>query len=258
MINVVRKGGTNDINARLWWFLRNDNVDARNTFLEERAALSQNMFGGTVGGPLVRNKTFYFGAFQVFTNRAPANRNYQVPTAANRQGDLSNSPRQIFDPYSTRQGPDGNAVRDPFPGNLIPQSRLDQGFVHYLDQTVPMPVDLGTDLGNLNQRDTTGTSLDLWEYSGRVDHHFSDADTVFVRVSAQNSDRMGTGGRQGLVSFESPVTANDENGPATPNASDATRRPQEWSRGRKIGSRSLKLVLDRLRRTPIRCAPRPS
>ena len=64
-----------------------------------------------------------------------------------------------------------------------------------------MPVDLGTDLGNLNQRDTTGTSVDQREYSARVDHRFSDADTVFVRVSAQNSDRMGTGGRQGLVSF---------------------------------------------------------
>lgn len=64
-----------------------------------------------------------------------------------------------------------------------------------------MPVDLGTDLGNLNQRDTTGTSLGQWEYSGRVDHRFSDADTVFVRASAQNSDRTGTGGRQSQVSF---------------------------------------------------------
>ena len=125
VINVVSKGGTNDINARPWWFLRNDNLGARITFLDERAALSQNMFGGTVGGPLVRNKTLYFGAFQGFTNRARANRNYQVPTAANCQGDLSNSARQIFDPYLTRQGPDGNAVRDPVHGNVIPQSWLD-------------------------------------------------------------------------------------------------------------------------------------
>ncbi len=201
VINVVTKGGSNDINGRLWWFLRNDNLDARNTFLRERATLSQNMFGGTVGGPLVRNKTFYFGAFQGFTNRGPSNRNYQVPTAANRQGDLSSSSRQIFDPYSNRIGPGGNAIRDPFPDNRIPQSRLDQGFVQYLEQTVPMPVDLGTDLGNLNQRDTTGTSLDQYEYSARVDHRFSDTDTMFVRVSAQNNDSLRSAGRQGLTGF---------------------------------------------------------
>lgn len=115
VINVVSKGGTNDINGRLWWFLRNDNFDARNTFLRDKAALAHNLFGGTVGGPVVRNKTFYFGALQGLTNRTPANRNYQVPTSASRQGDVSNSARLIFDPYSTRIGPDGMRSGTPSP-----------------------------------------------------------------------------------------------------------------------------------------------
>ena len=201
VVNVVTKSGQNAVHGSAWWFLRNDNLDARNTFLRDKAALAQNMFGGTVGGPVVTNKTFYFGAFQGFTNRTPSNRNYQVPTDANLGGDLSNSTRQIYDPYSTRMGPDGSAVRDPFQGNRIPASRLDQGFLHYIQQTVPKPIDLGTDLGIFNQRDTTGTALDQYEYSGRVDHHFSQSDSAYVRVSGQVNDRIGSAGRQGLTSF---------------------------------------------------------
>lgn len=201
VVNVVTKSGQNAVHGSSWWFLRNDNLDARNTFLRDKAALAQNMFGATVGGPVVRNKTFYFGAFQGFTNRTPSNRNYQVPTDANLGGDLSNSTRQIYDPYSNRMGPDGSAVRDPFPGNRIPASRLDQGFLYYMQQTVPKPIDLGTDLGIFNQRDTTGTALDQYEYSGRVDHHFSQSDAAYVRVSGQLNDRIGSAGRQGLTSF---------------------------------------------------------
>ena len=201
VVNVVTKAGTNAVHGGLWAFHRNDNLDARDTFLRDKAALAQNMFGATIGGPIVKNRTFYYGAFQGFTNRTPANRNYRSPTAANRMGDISDSNRQIYDPYSNRTGPDGNAVRDPFPGNIIPQSRLDPGFVYYLEQTVPMPIDLGTDLGNLNQRDTTGTRLDQYEYSGRVDHRFSDADMAYVRWSAQSNERFGTAGRQNFESF---------------------------------------------------------
>ena len=201
VINVVTKSGSNEIHGSLWEFMRNDNLDARNTFLKDKAALAQNMFGATVGGPIVRNKTFFYGAFQGFTNRGPANRNYRVPTAANKAGDLSDSARQIYDPYSTRVGPDGNAVRDAFADNMIPASRLDQGFLYYLDQTVPAPIDLGTDLGNLNQRDTTGTALDQYELSGRVDHHFSESDTAYVRYSAQNNDNIRSAGRQNFTSF---------------------------------------------------------
>ncbi len=201
VVNVVTKSGSNEVHGTLWEFMRNDNLDARNTFLPERATLSQNMFGATVGGPIVRNKTFYLGAFQGFTNRAPANRNYRSPTAANRTGDLSDLSRQIYDPYSTRMDPDGNAVRDAFANNMIPFSRLDPGFLHYLEQTVPMPIDLGSDLGVLNQRDTTGTSLDQYEYSIRVDHRFSDADAAYVRWSAQDNRRMGSAGRQNFGSF---------------------------------------------------------
>ncbi len=88
-----------------------------------------------------------------------------------------------------------------FPGNSIPHSRLDQGFLYYLEQTVPKPIDLGTDLGNLNQRDTTGTALDQHEYSGRLDHQFSESDIAYVRYSGQFNNRVGSGGRQGFESF---------------------------------------------------------
>ena len=64
-----------------------------------------------------------------------------------------------------------------------------------------MPIDLGTDLGNLNQRDTTGTALNQHEYSARLDHRFSDSDTAYLCWSGQDNHRIGSAGRQNFSSF---------------------------------------------------------
>ena len=207
VINVVTKSGTNELHGSGWWFHRNDNLDARNTFLARKAALTQNMFGATVGGPLVKNKTFYFLTYQGFTNRTPANRFYRVPTEANLAGDMSDWNRQIFDPTSTVTDGGGEAARTPFANNVIPASRLDGGFLEYLRQTVPKPIAL-TGVGDRNQLDTTGTGVDQHEYSARLDHRFGDADSVFFRWSGQDNAQDGSAGRQTLGSFVDVVNLN--------------------------------------------------
>lgn len=95
VINVVTKSGTNQFHGSAWEFLRNDVFDAPNFFRATVTPLRQNMFGGTVGGPVIRNKTFFYVAYQGYVQHTPANSLYRVPTVANLNGDFSDWPQQI-------------------------------------------------------------------------------------------------------------------------------------------------------------------
>ncbi|MBM3756433.1 MAG: TonB-dependent receptor [Acidobacteria bacterium] len=213
-INVVTKSGTNRFHASAWEFLRNDALDARNPFRTIKTPLRQDMFGTTLGGPVVlpgyrgQNRTFFFLSYQGFRNRTPANSLYRVPTEANLRGDLSDWPRQIFDPFSTRANPDrpGTFLRTPFTGNQLPGSRLDAGWLAYLKATVPGAITTG--VADRNQLDFTPTVINQEEYSGRFDHTFSAKDFTWFRWSGQFYDRTGSGGRQTLTSFEEYFTVN--------------------------------------------------
>lgn len=213
-INVVTKSGTNRFHAAAWEFLRNDAFDARNPFRTIKTPLRQNMFGVTLGGPLIlpryrgNNRTFFFLSYQGFRNRTPANSLYRVPTEANLRGDLGDWPRQIFDPFSTRLNPDrpGAFLRTPFSGNQLPASRLDQGWLAYLRATVPSPI--ATGVADRNQLDFTPTKVDQEEYSGRFDHNFSTRDFAWFRWSGQFYTRTGSNGRQTIGTSEEFFTVN--------------------------------------------------
>ena len=208
IVNVISKSGTNEWHGSAWWFHRNDDLDARNFFRPTVTPLAQNQFGATAGGPIIRDRTFVFGAFQGFRKRTPADHLYRVPTRANLRGDMSDWPTQIYDPFSGRAAPSepGQLVRDPFPNNRIPESRLDPGFLEYARLTLPEPIPVG--IGDFNQLDATPSAVDQNEYSARVDHHHSPKDTFWGRWAMQRADSNGSGGRQSLVSradFESHI-----------------------------------------------------
>lgn len=213
-INVVTKSGTNAFHAAAWEFLRNDALDARNSFRAVKTPLRQNMFGVTLGGPVMlpryrgQNKTFFFLSYQGFRNRTPANSLYRVPTEANLRGDFSDWPRQIFDPATTRANPDrpGTFLRTPFTNNQIPVSRLDPGWLAYLRATVPGPI--ATGVADRNQLDFTPSRIDQEEYSGRFDHTFSNKDFAWFRWSGQFYGRTGSAGRQTISLSEEFFTIN--------------------------------------------------
>lgn len=118
VINVVTKSGTNQLHGTLWEFLRNDKLDARNFFLtpsQTIASLRRNQFGAAVGGPIIRNKMFLFGNYDGSRIRQGLFRSGVVPTAAQIGGDFSGFNKVIRDPQTSQ----------PFPGNIIPRSRLD-------------------------------------------------------------------------------------------------------------------------------------
>ena len=117
-VNVVLKGGANQLHGTAYEFLRNDVTDARNFFaapFEPTPQYQRNQFGGSVGGPLVRNRTFFFGDYEGRRVREGITQVTNVPTALERVGNFSQSSLYAIDPFT----------QQPFPGNVIPQNRLD-------------------------------------------------------------------------------------------------------------------------------------
>jgi hypothetical protein len=137
--NVLIKSGTNEIHGSLFEYFYNESMKSRPYFLpaeQDKPQARQNQFGGTAGGPIVRNKLFFFGSYQGTFDKQLAQRFGTVPTAAMRNGDFSASPTPIYDPNT------GNAStgvgRTPFPGNMIPRDRFDP-IVQKLIADLPLP-----------------------------------------------------------------------------------------------------------------------
>lgn len=113
--SVVTKAGGNEVHGTVYHFLRNDAFDARNFFSTNVEPLKQQQFGGTVGGPIQKDKLFLFGYYEGFRNRQGITRAGNVPTASQRMGD-----------FSAMSGPLLNLAGGgvPFPNNQIPASQL--------------------------------------------------------------------------------------------------------------------------------------
>ena len=201
IVNVVTKGGTNEYHGAGWWFLRNDNLDARNFFRPTVTEQKRNQFGGSLGGAIIRNKTFFMIGYEGFRLRTPADRLYRVPTAANLQGDLSDIPEQIFNPFTTMEDPSnpGTFTRQPFSNNQIPQSMIDPGMAAYAQATLPAPIVTG--VADRNGRDLTPFRQNQEGYTARVDHMFTNSDSAWFRWSGTLQDNEGSGGRQTLSSL---------------------------------------------------------
>ncbi|MBI4465096.1 MAG: TonB-dependent receptor, partial [Acidobacteria bacterium] len=95
IINSVTKSGTNELHGSVFEFLRNDNLDGRNFFDDEKPEFKRNQFGFSVGGPIVKNKTFAFGSYEATREIVGVTRFFQVPTAAARAGILPGRTVQV-------------------------------------------------------------------------------------------------------------------------------------------------------------------
>jgi outer membrane receptor protein involved in Fe transport len=191
-VNLIYKSGSKDFHGNLYEFLRNSALDAKNYF--DRAGepippFRQNQFGGTLGGPLlpwVKEKgTFFFFSYEGTRVRQAQTLISSVPTEAFRNGDFSAAPQRIFDPLTQRQTGPNQFTRDAFPGNRIPESRIDPVGRNLLN-LFPLP-NLGSGVANnflFNPvRSITGNKFDF-----KVDQSFSQHDTAFVRYSTSSDD----------------------------------------------------------------------
>ena len=143
--NFTTKSGTNEFHGSAHEFNRANTLFARNPFTEPKGPghFVWNQFGGTLGGPVKKNKLFLFGYYDGIRVRSAANLLTTVPTAAFRTGDFSSqsATHQIYDPQT---GGAGGVGRTPFPGNIIPANRLNP-VVQSLLSKLPSPTQPGTD-----------------------------------------------------------------------------------------------------------------
>jgi hypothetical protein len=122
--NYTIKSGGNQFHGAGFEYFRNTVLDARGFFPQIRPVEHQNEFGGTIGGPILKNKLFFFSSYDGWRYRVVSpSQLASVPTLKMRQGDFSELPVAIYDPLTTRTV-NGQLVRDPFPGNIIPLSRI--------------------------------------------------------------------------------------------------------------------------------------
>lgn len=186
---MVTKSGTNAFHGTAFDFLRNNALNS-NSFFSNRsgakiAPLHENQFGGSLGGPIIKNKTFVFGVFERDINNAGAFGLFTVPTAAERAGDFSGALnaagqlKTIYNPFSTTPDPNnaGQFLRTPFPGNVIPASLLDQVGTKAASYW-PLPNLPG--LTN-NLAKTAVSANPLEQITAKVDHNLSANKRAFVR-----------------------------------------------------------------------------
>jgi hypothetical protein len=119
--NVMLKSGTNGFHGAGYEFLKNSDLNARGFFDPSVGHLAYNYFGGNIGGPIIRNKIFFFGDYLRIKDHEANTNNVTIPTMPFRTGDLSAAPTAIYNPFSGNA--DGTG-RTPFPGNQIPANLI--------------------------------------------------------------------------------------------------------------------------------------
>jgi len=178
VVNVSIKSGTNSLHGSLWEFGRNSFLDAEPYFQPAGAApkFIQNQYGATAGAPIIKNRTFFFFAWQSSREVNAAPQLAAVPSLSNRAGIFTQT---IYDPATTAANPNGTgSVRTPFPGNVVPANRIDP-VSRKLLALYPAPNLTGKNNFFSNQEETVNND----QYIGRIDHRFSDKDSLFGRYS---------------------------------------------------------------------------
>jgi outer membrane receptor protein involved in Fe transport len=179
VVNVVTKSGTNEIHGTAYDYLRNDNFDAADYFAVNghKPLLVQNQFGGSLGGPLIRNRAWLFGAYEGLHERSEGASLSTVPTADIRSGNFGSTP--IYDPASLNS--DGQ--RTAFAGNRIPASSFNPTGLSLMNwYPLPnLPGAANNYISNPSQLQTMHNSV------LRGDVQVSDKDSMFGRLAIARS-----------------------------------------------------------------------
>ncbi len=193
VVNMALKSGTNALHGSAWWFGQNGVLDA-NDFFSVQAGLprpdhSRNQYGFSLGGPIRKNKTFFFVDMERVLETDPVNIVATVPTQAERAGDFSQAlitdpdsgdvvPNLIFNPHQVN----ANGVRPAFPGNVIDKSMWDPIGEQILN-LYPIPNLPGNPDGTNNYRTNINSFIKSLQFDAKVDHQFSDQIHMAARFS---------------------------------------------------------------------------
>jgi hypothetical protein len=181
VINLVTRGGGNEFQGSLFWFQRDDGLNEKNHFLERsggaKEPLDRDDFGFTVGGPIVRDKLYFFTSAEWNDEVRGVVRSGFVPTAAERSGDFSNPV-----PGCSGPAPIDPLTGQPFPGNVIPTDRLSPGGLAFLG-LFPLPNTAPASGTCFNWVEAVETPIDWEQYNARVDWDWSESSRLMVRYT---------------------------------------------------------------------------
>src|SRR6267143_400916 len=209
VINLSTKSGTNTWHGSAYEYLRNKVFNSNEFFNKKQELASglknqpppftQNQYGGTIGGAIVKNKTFVFGSYEAFRLRTGTVFSTNVPTAAERTGDFSAAGlATIYDPLSVDPtactDPTVACPRTPFTGNVIPTTRIN-GTAQFLLKYLPLP-NSTSPTTNFVKAASTGGDID--EYVARADQSINAKQRIFGRFTywkllSLAQDPFGTG-----------------------------------------------------------------
>jgi hypothetical protein len=190
--NIITRSGTNGFHGSLWEFLRNDAFDATNYFAKSTEPLKQNQFGGRFGGPIIKDKTFFFGYYEGFRNHQGETVQSTVPSVAERNGDFSKICQTGFDQNGFCKDTDSNGqpintlfnvfLNKPYPFNQMPLTPPDTSPLSLgLLSLFPVP-NTGDNLYTSTQVVTESSD----QFGLRLDHQLTSADTLNFRYAYAN------------------------------------------------------------------------
>jgi outer membrane receptor protein involved in Fe transport len=190
VVSVVTKSGSSVFHGGGFEFLRNSKFDEKNYFATENPPLNRNQYGGNLGGPAPFAHTFFFVAYEGTRNREGKTTTSLVPTAAMKSGDFSAAGTSIHDPLTGK----------PFPGNVIPASRISPIGAAILQQLYPDPNSSGA---TRNYIISPTVADDLHVFDGRVDYQPSGRNSFFARYQMYWDTQENPGSAAFPLSFNS-------------------------------------------------------
>lgn len=197
-VNVATRSGANDFHGVGYEYLRNADLDSKNFFAAPGPipAYKRNQFGGSLGGRIKRNKTFFFANYEGARIRQASPLVATVPTPAMKNGDFSallagSKPTVIYDPASLNNV-NGVFVRTPFPNNVLSPNEISRVGTNLIN-LFPNPNSGSTANSGTFVSDPT-TVNDSNQYTGRIDHRFNENNSMFGRATHTHNDQLGTSG----------------------------------------------------------------
>jgi len=193
VITLSTRSGTNNFHGSLFEYARNDAFDARNFFSATKPRLRMHQFGGSFGGPIVKDKTHFFASWEGTRQSTGGTSIQTVPTQLQRSGDFSQTfdkagqPIVIYDPATTV-----DRIRQPFPNNVIPADRIDP-VASAITPFWPNPNRAGNIAGGSNFSANSKPTSPRDIVVARVDHQFRQSDQLMVRYYINNNKATNRG-----------------------------------------------------------------
>lgn len=179
--NVMLKSGTNAIHGSAYEINKVSALGAKNFFATTKPVTTYNYYGGTIGGPIRKNRTFFFGDYLGIKDRRGDTNRATIPDLNFRSGNLSAAPTTIYDP---RTGDPDGSNRMAFPGNVIPPDRISAISKRIL-ALIPPPTNLAAAPGTVNWEKPTVRNKDTNSFDIKLDHQQTDKDRLAFRYSFQ-------------------------------------------------------------------------